>query len=229
MTYVLHRSLGDQIEIDGVGGTKVRLRLVAALADSILQGELVMSEENFLKVFPHQEGYRVLLVNAPPDRVDAVLSTVEDQLADFGADARPTGERLAEFHRVENTYLSTFQTLGGLGLLLGTIGLGAVLLRNVFERRQELALLGAVGYPRRHLFTIVIAESAFLLICGLVVGTVCALIAITPAAIERGGALPTGTSAFLLLLAVFATGLVSAVIATRVAIRARLLEALRAE
>ena len=30
--------------------------------------------------------------------------------------------RLASYHRVENTYLSTFQALGGLGLLLGTSG-----------------------------------------------------------------------------------------------------------
>jgi len=36
-----------------------------------------------------------------------------------------TPEKLAAFHRVENTYLSTFQALGGLGLLLGTLGLGA--------------------------------------------------------------------------------------------------------
>ena len=66
--------------------------------------------------------------------------------ADLGADAMPTAERLAEFHTVENTYLSTFQTLGGLGLLIGTVGLAAVVLRNVLERRRELALLRAVGY-----------------------------------------------------------------------------------
>ena len=77
-------------------------------------------------------------------------ATIEDALVDFGADATGTAERLAEFHRVENTYLSTFQTLGGLGLLLGTVGLATVLLRNVLERRRELALLGAVGYRRGH-------------------------------------------------------------------------------
>ena len=55
-------------------------------------------------------------------------------------------ERLAAFHRVENTYLSTFQALGGLGLLLGTVGLSAIMFRNVLERRRELALLRAVGY-----------------------------------------------------------------------------------
>ena len=53
--------------------------------------------------------------------------------ADFAAAAR----RLAQFNAVQNTYLNTFQVLGGLGLLLGSAGLGVVVLRNVLERRNE--------------------------------------------------------------------------------------------
>jgi putative ABC transport system permease protein len=99
----------------------------------------------------------------------------------------------------------------------------------VLERRRELALLGAVGYSRARLFTIVIAESALLLTCGLAAGTICALVAVTPAALERGGALPTGASAALLLFGVFTTGIVSSLVAARAALQARLLEALKAE
>ena len=228
MTYVLHRKLGDDIVLS-LGDRPLRLRLVAALSDSILQGELVMSEGNFLKLFPEQEGYRFLLVDAPRDREGAVVATLEDRLRDFGADVVPTAARLAEFHKVENTYLSTFQTLGGLGLLLGTIGLATVLLRNVLERRRELALLGALGYRRAHIFVIVIAENVLLLVWGLVSGAACALVAIAPAAVDRGGRLPTGAGGWLLLFAVFATGLVASVVATRAATQARLLDALRAE
>jgi hypothetical protein len=228
MTYVLHRSLGEDIVINHAG-RPVTLRLVASLSDSIFQGELLMSEANFLKLFPERAGYQFLLVNAPPARAGELAAIIEDRLTDLGADATPTGERLAEYHRVENTYLSTFQTLGGLGLLLGTVGLAAVLLRNVLERRRELALLAAVGYSRSRLLTIVIAESAFLLTCGLVAGAVCALVAIAPAAIDRGGRPPTGVWLWLLLFAVFGTGIVSSIVATRAAMQARLLEALRAE
>jgi ABC-type lipoprotein release transport system permease subunit len=228
MTYVLHKSLGDEIVINR-NGQLITLRLVAALRDSVLQGELMMSDANFVRLFPDQEGYQVLLIGAPADRVDEVGGRLEDRLSDYGADAVPTAERLAEFHKVENTYLSTFKTLGGLGLLLGTLGLAAVLLRNVLERRRELALLGAVGYGRQRLFTIVIAESTLLLTCGLLIGVIAALVAVAPAAAERGGRLPTGIGSWLLLFAVFATGLVSSIVATRAAIQSRLLDALRAE
>jgi ABC-type antimicrobial peptide transport system permease subunit len=139
-----------------------------------------------------------------------------------------TGERLAQFHRVENTYLSTFQTLGGLGLLLGTIGLATVLVRNVLEQRRELALLTAVGFGHRHLFLLALAESSVLLACGLIVGVMCALIAIAPAAIDRGGALPSGAGLWALFAGILATGIVSAIVATRAAVRSRLLDALRA-
>lgn len=229
MTYVLHKALGDEILLDRGTGEPMRLRLVATLSDSVLQGELVMSDANFLRLFPEQEGYQLLLVEAPLAVASDIARAMEDSLTDFGADATLTADRLAEFHRVENTYLSTFQTLGGLGLLLGTVGLAAVLLRNVLERRRELALLGAVGYARNRLFLIVIAESALLLTCGLAAGAACALIAIAPTAMARGATLPAGAGVWAILAGVFVTGLVSSAIATRAAIQSRLLDALRAE
>jgi hypothetical protein len=228
MTYVLHKALGDDIVIDR-GGRPLRLRLVAALADSIFQGELLMSDANFLRLFPEQEGYQFLLVEAPDERAAAVAAAIEQTAGDLGADADLTVERLAQFHAVENTYLSTFKTLGGLGLLVGTMGLAAVLLRNVLERRRELALLGATGYRRGHIFAIVLAENALLLGWGLAAGTVCAAVAIAPVIVERGGRLPAAAGAGLLLIAVFAAGLLSSLIATRAALRAPLLESLRAE
>jgi hypothetical protein len=228
MTYVLHKSIGDEIVVDR-GGRSIRLRLVAALSDSIFQSELLMSEGNFLRLFPEQEGYGLLLVDAPAARVAEVSDAIERGLTDYGADAVGTADRLAEFHRVENTYLSTFQTLGGLGLLLGTVGLAAVLLRNVLERRRELALLGAVGYGRSRLLVIVVAESALLLVFGLAAGAVCAIIATIPAAAEHGGRIPVTASGWLMLFAIFAAGLVSSVVATRAAVASRLLDALRAE
>ncbi len=228
MAYVLHKSLGDEIVITR-GAAPIRLRLVAALADSLFQGELVMSETHFRMLFPDQPGYQFFLVDSGSHPASEIASTIEDRLSDFGADAVPAAERLAEFHKVENTYLSTFQTLGGLGLLLGTIGLAAVLLRNVLERRRELALLSAVGYRRADILTIVVAENAFLLVAGLVSGAACALVAIAPAAIEQGGHLPVGAGAWLLLFAVLTTGLLSSFIAMGVTLQTRLVGALKAE
>jgi ABC-type lipoprotein release transport system permease subunit len=227
MTYVLHKNLGEDVVLMQ-GNRTIRLRLVAALADSVLQGELLMSEANFRRLFPEYEGYQFMLVETPADRSDHVASMLEEALEDFGVDASSTVERLAEFHRVENTYLSTFQTLGGLGLLLGTLGLGAVLMRNVFERRRELALLQALGYRPIHVLGMILAESGWLLVAGLVTGTLSALVAIAPVLAERGGRLPI-VSLVLLLGSVLVVGLTASLGATTTALRSPLLPSLRAE
>jgi ABC-type antimicrobial peptide transport system permease subunit len=198
------------------------------LDDSILQGELVMSEAHFRSLFPEQEGYRFLLVETMPAQREPVALAIEEALTDSGADVRSTAERLAEFHQVENTYLATFQMLGGLGLLLGTVGLGAVLLRNVMERRRELALLRALGYRQTHFFAMVIAENTLLLVGGLFAGALCAMLAIAPVLLEQNGRLPVQALA-LLLGSVLAAGLLTSLVATVAALRSPLLAALRSE
>jgi len=227
LTYVLHLKVGDELVIDHAAGP-LRLRIVGALSDSIFQSELLMSEKNFLKLFPEQEGYRLFLVDVPNIQASKVSTVLEDRLSDFGFDVVSTEERLANFHRVENTYLSTFQMLGGLGLALGTLGMAAVLLRNVFERRRELALLRAVGYNSSHFAAMVITENVLMLSCGLAVGFICALLAIAPVLFERGGRLPN-LSLGLLLLAVLLSGAIASLVATLAALRSPLLPALRAE
>ena len=232
MQYVLHVGIGDTFSIDAGGERPLVLRFVGALQDSVLQGELVIAEEAFVRLFPQQQGYRLFLIDVPSaqsiDEARADAGMIEKELQPLGVDATVAAERLASFHQVENTYLSTFQALGGLGLLLGTIGLATVMFRNVLERRRELGLLRAVGYDRSRMTVMIVAEAVFVLAAGMVAGIGCAAIAIAPAWLGRGGTLP-GIGLVLLLAAVVVAGVVSSAIATRAAIRGRMLDALRAE
>lgn len=225
LSYVLHLKVGEDFILDH-GPTPVKLRVVAALADSIFQSELIMSDKNFVRLFPSEQGYRYFLIDAPNESEAATV--LEDRLSDFGFDAQSTEERLASFHRVENTYLSTFQLLGGLGLALGTLGMAAVLLRNVLERRRELALMRAVGYNSSHFAVMVITENVLMLCLGLAVGFVCALLSIAPVLFERGGQAPN-ISLGLLLLAILISGATASLVATIAALRSPLLPALRSE
>ena len=232
LQYVLHASVGDTMTIDAGGAAPVTLRFVGALRDSVLQGELIIGEDQFVRLFPDSGGFRFFLIDSDQvtnsEQAAALAGIVEKELEPFGVDAVSTTERLAAFHTVENTYLSTFQALGGLGLLLGTIGLAAVMFRNVLERRRELALLRAVGYERRHVRLMILAETAFLLLAGLVAGVACALIAVIPAWLSHGGGGP-GVGLMLLVAAIAIAGIISAAGATRAAVSGRLLDALRAE
>jgi ABC-type antimicrobial peptide transport system permease subunit len=226
--WALGLSAGDTVGYVDERGRPYRVRIDATLADSILQGSLAVDEGRFVARYPSASGYRAFLVDAPPGRAEAVASELTRALQDYGFEAVPAARRLAEFHAVENTYLSVFLALGGLGLLLGSLGLGVVVARNVLERRGELALLRAVGFEAGALRRMVVVEHAALMGLGLVCGAAAAGVAVAPALGGSGLAAPIAMSV-VALAAVALSGLLWTVLAARWALRGPLLTALRNE
>ena len=228
LMFSLHKQPGQTIAIPNEANPQHQLLVSGLFQDSVFQGVLVMSEDDFLRVFPEQKGFRYFLIEVPPELADAATTLLETELSAYGFDAEPVGDRLARFLSVQNTYLSTFQTLGGLGLLLGTFGLATVMLRNVLERQTELALLRAVGYRAGQVASLVLWENAFVLLWGLAAGSLSAVIAVAPNLTSRGGDVPLGSLTILLAL-VFATGMLAATLAVRSAVRLPIVTTLRGE
>jgi ABC-type antimicrobial peptide transport system permease subunit len=228
LQWMLKTGLGQTLQVPDESGQPVDLRIVGVLQDSIFQSELVMSEANFLRLYPRQEGYQFFLIGAPADRAPAVKDLLETTLANQGFNVIPTQRRLEAYLAVENTYLATFQALGGLGLVLGALGLAVVLLRSVWERRGELALLRALGFRQTALGWLVLAENCFLLLLGLGIGTATALLAVAPHVLGGSGAVPWPQLVGLLGL-VLVVGLTAASVAVWATLQAPLLTALRRE
>ena len=210
--YSLKLAPGDTMTVPDGAGRPVTLRLVATLSNSIFQGELLVSEANFRRLFPSAGGFGTVLVDTPAAEMDKVRRLLQDDLAEMAALVEPAAVRLAAFAQVANTYLATFQTLGSLGLLLGTVGLAVVLIRGLIERRGEMALLGAIGFtPRRRLWLVLI-ENALLLLIGLAIGAGCALLGALPTILS--GQHPVNVGGLLATLAAIgAFGLASLVLA----------------
>jgi ABC-type antimicrobial peptide transport system permease subunit len=226
--WAMGKKVGDTIEYTDERGQPFKVRIVGAVANSILQGQLIIDEVEFVKRFPSAAGYRYFLVDAQAQTASNVSAVLTRALTDEGLELTLAATRLAQFNAVQNTYLNTFQVLGGLGLLLGSAGLGVVVLRNVLERRGELALLLAVGFTRRLLARIVLVEHVALLAVGLIIGVVAAAIAVLPTLISPAAERPSWTL-IMLLAGVLANGLVWTWLATRWSLRGRLLDALRNE
>lgn len=216
------------IDVVNAAGKRVTLEVVGLLRNSIFQGDLLISESNLLKLFPDTRGYRYFLIRTPLGKSAAVTQALEDRLGDFGLDVTAAHIRLAELLAVQNTYLSTFQSLGGLGLLLGTLGLAAVQLRSVLERRGELAIMRAEGFCRRQIAMLVLYEIAALMLAGLGIGTVAALVAIWPHLWAGAAQFPWLTLCGTLLVVVVC-GLAAGLAAVRAAVNMPLMAALRGE
>jgi ABC-type antimicrobial peptide transport system permease subunit len=244
--YSLHlNGVGARLAIRDADDQPVTLQVVGLLKNSVLQGNLLISEKDFLRLFRRTDGYRFFMIGrrepasgataaavvpgSPAiEESDTIARVLESTLADEGFDAVNAREQLEQFLAVQNTYLSTFQSLGALGLLLGTIGLAVAQLRSVLERRGELALMRAAGFRRSRLVRMVLWENCLLLIGGLAVGCVAAAVALVPQWLPREASVPWRELA--LLLAVIAiVGLMAGWLATRSALRAPILPALRGD
>ncbi|KPJ84639.1 MAG: hypothetical protein AMS17_15955, partial [Spirochaetes bacterium DG_61] len=228
LTWGLHKSIGDTLTYTDERGERFELKLVASLKSSIFQGNVLISEEAFMERFPSTSGYRILLVDAPAERTDQVSSILIRAFRDYGLALVPAVQRLAEFNKVTNTYLSIYLLLGGLGLILGSFGMGLVVLRNVLERRSELAILRAVGFRVRSLKLILLIEHSLMIGAGIVVGVAASVVALLPSLLAPGIEIPI-TFIGILLAAIVVCGCAWVYIATVFATRVDLITALRNE
>lgn len=228
IVWALGKSLGDELEYRDEKGRRFQLRLVGMLSSSILQGSLIIPEDEFTRRFPSEDGYRMFLIDVPQNCIEKVSEKLSAKLKNFGLALTSTKKRLAAFNAVENTYLSIFQLLGGLGLILGSVGLGLVVLRNMLERRGELAMLQAVGFDKIALKRMVFYEHSPLCLFGLVCGVVTALVAIGPVLKSPGAEVPYFSLA-LTIAAIGISGVVWIRLATRFALAGNILDALRNE
>jgi ABC-type antimicrobial peptide transport system permease subunit len=226
--YILHLGLGETMPLTDAGGRPRQLKLVATLGGSIFQSQMLMGEANFRELFPAQAGYQMVLVETGEQNAADVAKLLSKELDEYAVSVDTTAARLAAYHQVANTYLSTFRVLGSLGLMLGTIGLAVVLVRNLVERRSELALLSALGFSRSTRTRLVLAENAALLLLGLLIGGVCALAGVIPVTMTSARRINARELSVALAL-VLVVGLVSLMIATAVAGRRITPAALRAE
>ena len=185
LAWALKMKLGDYIEYPGPSGEKIKLRFVATLQGSMLQGVLIIADKAFQNTFPYETGFREFLINSPkPEETSKLLTRA---MEDFGMEITPSVDVLNRFNAVQNTYIKTFQLLGQLGVILGSLAIAVIAMRNVFERSGELGLLETIGFQRATLRWQIGLEHWVLLWLGLVFGLISATLAVLPVILSGSG------------------------------------------
>ncbi|MFO0813038.1 MAG: FtsX-like permease family protein [Gemmatales bacterium] len=227
--WVMQKQPGDKVTLTDELDQPREALFAAMINGSIFQSELLLSEANFRNLYPSEAGYRYFLIDVPADKLAGVRSSLELLLGEsHGLFVQSTASKLAAFHAVENTYIGTFQALGGLGLLLGTAGLALVILRNVQERQSELALLQAIGFTRQQLARTILSEVVWIVLFGIAIGSIAALCVIGPLmATGSVGQLFLWLGLVLLLVPVVA--MLASLAGVSLALRTPLIPALRGE
>jgi len=220
--------VGQSYTIEYEDQRTLHFQVAGLLANSILQGSLLISEADFERHYPEVSGYRYFLIDTGNREPEKVAQLLENRFSDEGFDTRSTDELLESLLQVQNTYLSAFQSLGALGLLLGTFGLATVQLRNVLERRGELALMRSTGFRQRRLALMVLLEHAILLMGGLATGIIASLVTVLPHVFSGGAAVP-GSRLLFDLLIIVVVGLLAGFAAVAATLKAPMISALRGD
>ncbi|MFL3659443.1 MAG: hypothetical protein ACJ07L_15500, partial [Opitutales bacterium] len=197
LQWALKKKLGDRLEYLDAWGNPFQVELVAALSDTVFQGNLLVDEQAFLEKYPQHEGYRLFLLDDWNEDLKAKRADIEFGLNQWGGQVELSEDRLQAFHEVENTYIAIFHVLGGLGVILGSAGLGVVVARNLSERRHEFALLDAIGVSSDVRGKIVLSELRSLVGWGMGIGLVAAVVSIIPSMNHLGVAAPVANLAIL--------------------------------
>jgi ABC-type antimicrobial peptide transport system permease subunit len=201
---------------------------MGGLDNSIFQGYILISDSLFHCYYPSTAGSRITLIDGPAGRLDTIRQSMESLFRDYGMMATPAAERLASFNAVENTYLTVFIMLGGLGIIIGTIGLGIVLQRNISQRRQELALYIALGFSKQCVFKLILSEHLLILFSGLFLGIIAAVPVLFNQLISPGNIVPMALISVILMM-ILLNGFLWIWFTTASMLRKDLLPALRQE
>jgi hypothetical protein len=176
----LGKKVGDTLFYRNEKGDTLGLELIAGLSPSIFQGYVIISDQEFIHNYPSTSGLNIFLIDGPTNHSKEIGEELKDVFRDYGWEMISCIQRLMEFNSVTNTYLSIFMALGALGLILGTVGLALVLARSILERKQEIALMQALGFTRHHLWKILSWEYLSLLMKGFLIGLIAAALAVWP-------------------------------------------------
>ncbi len=214
----LMKSIGDTIKYQNEFGEDLNLVLMGGLSPSIFQGNILISNSNFTSNFPGSGGSNIMLIDGPKESSNEVSNLLSKYLSDYGIEITSTNQRLKEFYSVTNTYLTIFMILGGLGVIIGTIGLGIIIIRNIIERKEEIWILSALGFPNTYIIRLIIIENMILLFAGITVGILAATVGILPSIISQAYHIP-GSFLIVLVSLVIISGLIWILIPTRILLK----------
>ena len=175
MMWVLKKKVGDELNYEDEWGNEYSVTIAGVVKDSIFQGSLIVDEGKLLEKYPSLGGYQLFLSPHEEDK-----ETLQSETSDLGGKVTGTRDRLAAFHEVENTYIAIFNVLGGLGIILGSVGVGIVTARNLVERKAEFETMKVLGISKTLRAAIVKKEVRAMVIWGLGIGLISALIAVLP-------------------------------------------------
>ena len=191
-----------------------------------LEEDLIEAESSAIL---NEEYFKILdLIDSNSKDEQSVSKDLTKGLELRGFDLINSNIRLKEYSNVQNTYISIFSVLGGLGVLVGTLGVGIIIARSVLERRSELSVMRAIGFNKSKIKKIILYEHLFLVSIGIIIGVVSSIITISPSSLSTSQQVPIKLL-LTMTLSIVIGSFIFCYLATQLTIKGKLLEGIKTE
>jgi putative ABC transport system permease protein len=172
--------VGDRITVAANGGVDGDYRVVAILESRGFASPLNADRTVFvpLSAFDTEEyGQVILQVDPEVSSVEEETRKIEQRFNDRGpnVDGETVQSQRENFEEAMGTISQFLLAIGAISLLVAAVTIANTMLMSAIEREGELGVLRAVGYPKRAVVSMLVAESTMLGVLGAVVGVALAL------------------------------------------------------
>lgn len=171
-------AVGDTVTVtDPVTGEGVPFEIVGVTDEDWTGGGLLVARSTVVEVLGARatESRHLVAVDGGAD-AEAVAHRITADHVTSGADARTFAGAVADEMVESRAFMRLLQGYLGLGLVIGTAGLGVVMVRAVRERRRQVGVLRALGFPARVVRRAFLLEAGFVALQGIVIGLALGLV-----------------------------------------------------
>lgn len=167
--------VGDRVEmLDRVSGERRTFTVAAIATDDYLTSGGYVGQDTMDSIFGNRAVASRAFVGG--DDLDAVARRIRERFVANGADADTVRSQVDLLLSQNNAFFTLMQQFVGVGLVVGIAGIGVIMVRAVRERRRQVGVLRAIGFPKRTVAWAFIVEAAFVAIAGTLTGVAIALV-----------------------------------------------------
>ena len=166
----LHKKPGDSLQLESTELTVVGIVDGGALVEN---GSVILSLPLYQKISGNEGKINIIDVRTTPgmsrDEIQQLCARINRQIPE--ARAMPAGDHVGNSEAYRFIRAMSWGT-SLLAIIVGVLGVMNTMLMTVFERKQELSILLAIGWKRGRLIRMILWESALLGLLGGIGGVV---------------------------------------------------------
>lgn len=157
---------------DPVTGERSERTIAGIMQGGLAFSGALMSDDSLRSLLgPRAPVTRLYVAVAPQADPADVAAQLEQQHIPHGVEARTFRAIVEDRQQQNRQFMRILQGYLVLGLLVGTAGLGVIMVRAVRERRQEIGVLRSIGLQRPTVERSFMLEAGFIALQGIIIGT----------------------------------------------------------